>query len=112
MTFAGSFEAIAARYGEDVVLRRAGQEGGRGRAVLRPVTDRQAQWTPTPLGQQRWEKALCLAQAALPFADQAQEQTVQAGQAVYTVESVRPVTVGTERICWRALLARREEDGR
>ena len=29
MTFAGSFEAIAARYGEDVVLRRAGQEVGR-----------------------------------------------------------------------------------
>ena len=56
MSFAGSFTAIAARYGRPVVLFCQGEEVGQGQAVLRPVLDRQAQWVPSPLGKQRQEE--------------------------------------------------------
>ena len=36
MSFAGSFQAIAARYGQTVTLWRDGEIVGTGRAVLRP----------------------------------------------------------------------------
>lgn len=110
MSFAGSFTAIAARYGRPVVLFRQGEEVGQGQAVLRPVLDRQEQWLPSPLGRQRQELVLCLAQADLPFCPGEVEQTVQAGEAVYEVVSVRPVEAGTERIYWHGVLRRREVD--
>lgn len=110
MSFAGSFQAIAARYGQEVILFHQGQQAGQGLAVLRPVLDRQAQWQPQPLGQARREEVLCLAAAQLPFHTGCAEQTVQAGQALYDVVSARPVEAGTERIYWRAVLRRREED--
>ena len=37
MSFAGSFQAIAARYGQTVTLWRDGEIVGTGRAVLRPL---------------------------------------------------------------------------
>ena len=110
MSFAGRFTAIAARYGRPVVLFRQGEEVGQGQAVLRPVLDRQEQWLPAPLGRQRQELVLCLAQADLPFCPGEEEQTVQAGEAVYEVVSVRPVEAGTERIYWHGVLRRREVD--
>ncbi len=110
MSFASSFTAIAARYGRSVVLFRQGEEVGQGQAVLRPVLDRQEQWLPSPLGKQRQELVLCLAQADLPFRTGEAEQTVQAGEAVYEVVSVRPVEAGTERIYWHGVLRRREVD--
>ena len=110
MSFAGRFTAIAARYGRPVVLFRQGEEVGQGQAVLRPVLDRQEQWLPSPLGRQRQELVLCLAQADLPFCPGEEEQTVQAGKAVYEVVSVRPVEAGTERIYWHGVLRRREVD--
>lgn len=110
MSFAGSFTAIAARYGRPVVLFRQGEEVGQGQAVLRPVLDRQEQWLPSPLGKQRQELVLCLAQADLPFCPGEEGQKVQAGEAVYEVVSVRPVEAGTERIYWHGVLRRREVD--
>lgn len=110
MSFAGSFTAIAARYGRPVVLFCRGEEVGQGQAVLRPVLDRQEQWRPSPLGRQRQELVLCLAQADLPFCPGEEEQTVQAGEEVYEVVSVRPVEAGTERIYWHGILRRREVD--
>lgn len=110
MSFAGRFTAIAARYGRPVVLFRQGEEVGQGQAVLRPVLDRQEQWLPAPLGRQRQELVLCLAQADLPFCPGEEEQTVQAEEAVYEVVSVRPVEAGTERIYWHGVLRRREVD--
>lgn len=110
MSFAGSFTAIAARYGRPVILFRQGEEVGQGQAVLRPVLDRQEQWLPSPLGRQRQELVLCLAQADLPFCPGEEEQTVQAEEAVYEVVSVRPVEAGAERIYWHGVLRRREVD--
>lgn len=110
MSFASSFEAIAARYGQEVILLHNGSEIGRGRAVLRPVLNRQSQWLPSQLGNQRWEKVLCLAQSAIPFLTGPEEQTVQAGKQQYNVVNVRPVEAGQERIYWRVVLQRREED--
>lgn len=110
MSFARSFEAIAARYGQEVILCQNETEIGRGRAILRPVLNRQCQWLPSQLGNQRWEQVLCLAQSAIPFLTGPEEQTVKAGKEQYQVINVRSVEAGQERIYWRVVLQRREED--
>ncbi|MFR4757708.1 MAG: hypothetical protein ACLT9P_06025 [Evtepia gabavorous] len=50
MSFAGSFQAIAARYGQTVTLWRDGEIVGTGRAVLRPLLGEARQFVPTDLG--------------------------------------------------------------
>lgn len=61
MSFAGSFQAIAARYGQTVTLWRDGEIVGTGRAVLRPLLGEARQFVPTDLGLRRQEMVLCLA---------------------------------------------------
>ena len=65
MSFAGSFQAIAARYGQTVTLWRDGEIVGTGRAVLRPLLGEARQFVPTDLGLRRQEMVLCLAEASL-----------------------------------------------
>lgn len=102
MSFAGVFDAIAARYGQVVTVAKDGVTLGSGRAVLRPMLDRKPQFVPTDLG---------LAQAELPFSEAAGVWTVTQGKTVYAVVNLRPVRAGEERIYWRAVLRRREEGG-
>ena len=47
MSFADSFQAIAARYGQTVTLWRDGENVGMGRAVLRPLLGEARQFVPT-----------------------------------------------------------------
>lgn len=70
MSFAGSFQAIAARYGQTVTLWRDGENVGTGRAVLRPLLGEARQFVPTDLGLRRQEMVLCLAEASLPLEEQ------------------------------------------
>ena len=56
MSFAGAFRAIAARYGQEVSLYRDGKLLGEGRAVLRPILDKERQYLPTDLGVRRQER--------------------------------------------------------
>lgn len=58
MSFAGSFQAIAARYGQTVTLWRDGENVGMGRAVLRPLLGEARQFVPTDLGLRRQEMVL------------------------------------------------------
>lgn len=111
MSFAGVFDAIAARYGQVVTVAKDGVTLGSGRAVLRPVLDRKPQFVPTDLGLARVEETLCLGQAELPFSEAAGVWTVTQGETVYTVVNLRPVRAGEERIYWRVVLRRREEGG-
>lgn len=110
MSAAGAFEAILARYGQPVELLRSGTSLGKGRAMLRPLLDRERQFLPTPLGQHRRESILCLGERVLPFSPEAEETLVQTGESQYTVVNVRSVDIGTERIYWRAILQRREDE--
>ena len=96
MSFAGSFQAIAARYGQTVTLWRDGENVGMGRAVLRPLLGEARQFVPTDLGLRRQEMVLCLAEASLPL--------------FYGVRNVSTVEAGRERIYWRAVLVRQEGD--
>ena len=57
MSFAGSFQAIAARYGQTVTLWRDGEIVGTGRAELRPLLGEARQFVPTDLGLRRQEMA-------------------------------------------------------
>ena len=107
MSFAGVFDAIAARYGQVVTVAKDGVTLGSGRAVL----DRKPQFVPTDLGLARVEETLCLGQAELPFSEAAGVWTVTQGETVYAVVNLRPVRAGEERIYWRAVLRRREEGG-
>ena len=110
MSFTGEFPAIAARYGQEVVLLSDGEELGRGLAVLRPLLDREKQFLPTELGVWRREQVLCLGQASLPFGSRPGGVVLQAGEEAYDVVNARLVEIGRERIYWRAVLARREEE--
>lgn len=110
MSFAGSFLAIAARYGQEVSLLREGKTLGSGLAVLRPVLDQERQFLPTELGLYRREMVLCLGQGELPFDPQPGELVLQTEDGAYDVVNARSVEAGRERIYWRAILARREEE--
>ncbi|MDY3014869.1 MAG: hypothetical protein SOR61_06760 [Evtepia sp.] len=85
MSAAEAFKAILARYGQPVELLRRGTSLGSGRALLRPLLDRERQFLPTPLGQHRRESILCLGERALPFSPEAEETIVQTGETQYTV---------------------------
>lgn len=109
MSFAGAFSAIAARYGQVVSVEKDGTVLGTGRAVLRPVLDRQRQFLPTDLGLDCQEETLCLGEAGLPFTGQAGAWVVRRGETAYDVVNLRAVTAGEETVYWRAVLRRRGE---
>ena len=117
MSFAGVFDAIAARYGQVVTVAKDGVTLGSGRAVLRPMLDRKPQFVPTDLGLARVEEMRAILdgrdrrQVGLPFSEEAGVWTVTQGKTVYAVVNLRPVRAGEERIYWRAVLRRREEGG-
>ena len=110
MSFAGSFQAIAARYGQTVTLWRDGEIVGTGRAVLRPLLGEARQFVPTDLGLRRQEMVLCLAEASLPLEEQPGDWVLQQGERFYGVRNVSAVEAGRERIYWRAVLVRQEGD--
>ena len=85
MSFAGSFQAIAARYGQTVTLWRDGEIVGTGRAVLRPLLGEARQFVPTDLGLRRQEMVLCLAEASLPLEEQPGDWVLQQGERFYGV---------------------------
>ena len=106
MSFAGSFQAIAARYGQTVTLWRDGENVGTGRALLGEAR----QFVPTDLGLRRQEMVLCLAEASLPLEEQPGNWVLQQGERFYGVRNVSAVEAGRERIYWRAVLVRQEGD--
>lgn len=108
MSYVGVFGILAAAYGQGVDLYRNGALLGSGRAILRPILDRDRQFVPTDLGTDRREKVLCMAEAALPFGPEAGETVVRQGEDAYDVVNVRPVRVGEELVYWRAILTRRD----
>ena len=91
MSFAGSFQAIAARYGPTVTLWRDGEIVGTGRAVLRPLLGEARQFVPTDLGLRRQEMVLCLAEASLPLEEQPGNWVLQQGERFYGVRNVSTV---------------------
>lgn len=110
MSFAGAFRAIADRYGQEVSLYRDGNLLGTGRAVLRPILDRERQFLPTDLGVRRQEQMLCLGEDTLPFAPAPGETVLRQGEDAYDVVNVRPVQAGDQVIYWRAVLTRRDRE--
>lgn len=109
MSFADSFQAIAARYGQTVTLWRDGENVGTGRAV-RVLAGGARQFVPTDLGLRRQEMVLCLAEASLPLEEQPGNWVLQQGERFYGVRNVSAVEAGRERIYWRAVLVRQEGD--
>ena len=108
MSFAGSFRAIAARYGQTVTVYRNGEMAGKGRAVLRPIHNGERQFVPTVLGGRQRDTVLCLGEGGLPLDPGPEEIVVRQGGDVYDVLNVRPIAAGDELICWRAILVRRD----
>lgn len=108
MSFAESFGAIAARYGQTVTVYRNQEQAGEGRAVLRPLHDRDRQFVPTVLGGEQRDRLLCLGEGSLPLAPGPEEVVVRHGEAAFDVVNARPIAAGDELICWRAILVRRD----
>lgn len=110
MSFGGAFSAIARRYGRQVGLERDGVPLGEGLALVQPLVGRERQFLPTDLGVHRREFFLCLGERGLPFSPEAGDTVLTQGVVRYDVVNVREVLVGADRVYWRAVLARREED--
>lgn len=108
-----AFEAVLARFGQEVTLLRDGTELGRGLALIQAERDAARQFAPTDRGIRRAERALCLASLTVPFDPAAGETVLVAGAVRYDVRRAATVGVGRERVFWRATLERREdgEDG-
>ena len=106
--------AVVARlirdFGETVRLERDGAALGTGRAILRPMLDREDQFRPSRLGIRREEEVLCLAETRLPFPAVPDRVVLRQGGTAYEVISVRTVTVGREAVYQRAVLHRRDEE--
>ena len=109
-----SYAAVVARlirdFGEAVSLERDGSALGTGRAILRPLLDREDQFLPSRLGVRREEEVLCLAETGLPFPAVPDRVVLRKGGTAYEVVSVRTVTVGREAVYQRAVLRRRDEE--
>lgn len=110
MSFGGAFDGIARRYGRSVSLERDGVALGAGLALIQPLVDRERQFLPTDLGVGRREFFLCLGERGLPFSPVQGETVLYQGENRYDVVNVREVLVGEQRVYWRAVLARREEE--
>ncbi len=110
MSYAGIVGGILRRYGQTVTFAAAGARPQAGRALLRPLLDEGPQFAPTRLGERRRERFLCLAEAGLALTPQTGLLLTDGEGTVYDVVSLRPVTVGSERAYWRAVLERREEE--
>ncbi len=110
MSFGGAFTGIARRYGRRVNLERDGTALGDGLALIQPMVDRERQFLPTDLGVGRREFFLCLGERGLPFSPEQGETILSQGDERFDVVNVREILVGEERVYWRAVLARREED--
>ena len=110
-------DALLARYGQPVALYAAGgQELARGRAFLQPILERGEeglQRLPTPLGKQRRDRFLCLADPALPM-EEAGEGHIASMGTEYVFRALQPVYVGERRSHWWGVLQvrdREEESG-
>lgn len=105
-----AFTALVRVWGEPVTVRRDGVLLGEGRAILRPLLDKEAQFVPTDQGLSREERVLCLVESALPMEPVPGETVLTTQEETdYTVVSVRPLFAGASLVCWRAILKRREE---
>lgn len=109
-----SYETVTARlirrFGQTVTLEGDGTALGGGRAILRPLLDGKAQFTPTPLGTERAERSLCLGESALPFPETPDGVVLRSRGVAYEVVSARMVTLGALPLYWRAVLRRRDRE--
>ena len=117
MTGERALAVLLARYGQPVALYGAGgQELARGRAFLQPILERGEeglQRLPTPLGKQRRDRFLCLADPALPM-EEAGEGHIASMGTEYVFRALQPVYVGERRSHWWGVLQvrdREEESG-
>lgn len=108
MNFGGCFDAIAARYGENIAVARAGQVLATGRALLQPMEDNARQNTPTPLGGGREERLLCLGERSLPLDTGAGALVILWGEERYDVVNAQAFYVAGEPVYWRAVLRRED----
>ena len=84
-----AFEAVLARFGQEVTLLRDGTELGRGLALIQDERDAARQFAPTDRGIRRAERALCLASLTVPFDPAAGEAIANAVRANADRVSVR-----------------------
>ena len=110
MSFGDSFAAIVKRYGKTVWVERDGVVLGPGRALLQPMPDQERQFLPSDLGLGREERTLCLGERSLPLEPGAGEWVLRQGSDAFDILRVQAVEVGSQRVYWRLILTRRDEE--
>ena len=103
MSFGDSFAAIVKRYGKTVCVERDGVVLGTGRALLQPMPDQERQFLPSDLGLGREERSL-------PLEPGPGEWVLRQGSDAFDILRVQAVEVGSQRVYWRLILTRRDEE--
>lgn len=105
MTMGERFARILAQFGQQVVLRRDGTDITIW-AFLQPVWEQreQAHETVTAIGAVDWRSWIYLGQEPLREGEELSDGTRR-----FSVRSCRPLSVGRERICYRAALRQAKE---
>lgn len=98
------FVNILRKYGRPMSVSRDGKEQT-GRAMVQPLFEKDRQWLPSPLGNVRQDRFLCLAEPQLPLegADYAQCDGIS-----YDILTAHPVPLGEEVLYQWAVLNIRE----
>ena len=101
------WEALLARYGQQVVLHQ-GEQSAAGRAFLQPIRETgREQQVPGPLGLRREDRFLYLGAPDRPLAP---ADWVEWNGAAYTVQSAHPVYLGRTALYTLAVLRPREAE--
>lgn len=105
----GEFAWVLRRYGKPAAVHR-GEEVQIGSAMVQPILDRDRQWLPTPLGQQRQDRFLFLGSPELALDGLGEEDYVEWDGQRYDVTTAQRVLLGNQVLYWWAVLTVREEE--
>ena len=102
-----AFDQILNRYGQTVEIVRENGERTRARAMVQPIRENRTAALPSPLGEGRRDRFLCLGEPGV---------SIEPGELVrwngrsFTVKNAQAVYVGARLSHWWAVLAARDEE--
>lgn len=108
-----ALRVILERYGQPVALwSPGGEELGRGKAFFQPILERaeqKVQSLPTPLGERRQDRFLCLAEPGLPM-EEAREGWLTCRGTAYEFQTLQAIYEGERRCHWWGVLRTRDRE--
>lgn len=100
-----AFDWILSRYGQTVEIVRERGESVQARALVQPLRENRTSVLPSPLGQGRQDRFLCLGEPGVPLEP---AELVRWNGRSFMVKNAQAVYVGVRLSHWWAVLAARD----